>query len=507
MFSLPSASFLKSLRGLFFVRNRTASNSRPRPALLTVEALEERTLMAAYIAEYSVPTSGSGPIDITRGPDGNLWFAEQSAHKVARITPTGTTTEYSVSGDPVDLWTGTGTDLWFAEYSANLVGKIDTSDGQVTEYAVPTAGAGPNGITLGSDGAVWFGETLAGKIGRITSSGVITEYSVGGNPTDLALGNDGNVWFTSYGTDQVGRITTSGSSTYYSTPSGSGPAGIAAGPDGNLWVTLYNSGGVAKITTSGIISTYSIPTSNSHPWAINAGADNTLWFAESGTNKAGRISTAGLFREYALPTNSGDPRGVAVATDGSGWLTEFSGNNIAQVIAPANPTLTLTVSYGTGRNVTLSGQVTDDEPGGLTVSFSGQVVGTVITNPNGFFSGSFVASGLGTVQATVSNSLGFTSTVSIVLTSAAPVISGFTASAGVGNLWTFSGTVTDESVAGLTVTFGGLGALSGESATVQANGTFTKTVTIPPGTQGNATAQVTDSWGLQSNVATYFVSA
>jgi streptogramin lyase len=72
-----------------------------------------------------------------------------------------------------------------------------------SEYAVPTPASGPDYMTLGSDGNVWFSEygavnaTGGGKIGRITPDGQITEFDttypyVGA----IVAGPDGNLWFT-----------------------------------------------------------------------------------------------------------------------------------------------------------------------------------------------------------------------------------------------------------------------------------------------------------------------
>src|ERR1700733_9521956 len=48
---------------------------------------------AGVFTEFPVPTSESGPGGITAGPDGNLWFTEFQASKVARITTAGVITE------------------------------------------------------------------------------------------------------------------------------------------------------------------------------------------------------------------------------------------------------------------------------------------------------------------------------------------------------------------------------------------------------------------------------
>jgi virginiamycin B lyase len=91
--------------------------------------------------------------------------------------------------------------MWFVEEIGNQIGRI-TPSGVVTEFPIPTPGSRPTGITAGPDGNLWFTESRyetpgANKIGRITPSGVITEYSVptgGGGPFAITLGPDGNLF-------------------------------------------------------------------------------------------------------------------------------------------------------------------------------------------------------------------------------------------------------------------------------------------------------------------------
>ena len=113
----------------------------------------------------------------------------------------------------------------------------------VTEFPVPTAQSNLSGITRGPDGNLWFTEALAGKIGRITPAGVITEFSAGitpnSAPAGITRGPDGNLWFTESQANKIGRITPAGVVTEFSaglTP-GTTPNLITAGPDGNLWFT------------------------------------------------------------------------------------------------------------------------------------------------------------------------------------------------------------------------------------------------------------------------------
>ena len=91
----------------------------------------------------------------------------------------------------------------------------------IAEYTGPTTSSGTNGIADGPDGAVWFTEFYANKIGRITTAGTITEYPVptpSGNPSGIVLGPDGALWFSEFYGLKIGRITTAGVITEYPAP-------------------------------------------------------------------------------------------------------------------------------------------------------------------------------------------------------------------------------------------------------------------------------------------------
>jgi hypothetical protein len=174
--------------------------------------------------------------------------------------------------------------------SAKATNKVEPT-GHITEYSQPY-GSYSEGITAGPDGNLWFTSFLGEKIGKITTSGVITaEYSLpsGSGPEGITAGPDGNLWFTTYSSSKIGKITTSGVITEYSLPSGSRPAGIAAGPDGNVWFTNIKTKKIGRITTSGTITEYSLPSGG---WsdAITAGPDENMWFANGGSSTVGKIT-------------------------------------------------------------------------------------------------------------------------------------------------------------------------------------------------------------------------
>ena len=140
----------------------------------------------------------------------------------------------------------------------------------INEFTLPTPERFPLGITAGSDGNLWFVEYASGTIGRITPTGILTEFPLApATPftylRSIAAGPDGNLWFTDTGNSRIGRMTPTGSSTLFPVPTPySNPEGIAAGPDGNMWFTEYNGNAIGRITPAGVITEFALPPTSSH---------------------------------------------------------------------------------------------------------------------------------------------------------------------------------------------------------------------------------------------------
>jgi len=215
--------------------------------------------------------------------------------------------------------------LWFTEPLAGVIGRM-TTDGVVAKYYLEAisneqAHGNPSGIVTGPDGALWFNDTASGAIGRITTAGAITRYALPTHPANMggtsgwgvpieaaagpniAVGPDGALWFTESGADRIGRITTAGAITEFSVRPPpptldnpipvSGPQGIAAGRDGALWFTQSGADKIGRITTAGAITDFQLPRvpgRRAKPMGITAGPDGAMWFTEEGTWKIGRIA-------------------------------------------------------------------------------------------------------------------------------------------------------------------------------------------------------------------------
>jgi virginiamycin B lyase len=261
----------------------------------------------------------------------------------------GVITEYSIPSASNSFGIVAGPDgaIWFTEPIGNSIGRIETS-GSVTETAIPTPASDPLWITVGPDRALWFTEFGAASIGRITTRGTIvttTTPTSSSQPRGIVAGPDGAVWFSEYHANKIGRVTTTPiaiTETSVPTPFGD-PFGITAGPDGALWFAERDSNKIGRITTNGAITETMIPTVAGGPSEITTGPDHALWFTESGSNKVGRITTAATITEDAVPTNASFPFGIAAGPDGALWFTELDGNKVGRITTGGSIT-ELTVS-------------------------------------------------------------------------------------------------------------------------------------------------------------------
>ena len=307
-------------------------------------------------------TAGVEPYGITLGPDGALWFTGSAS-----------------------------------------IGRI-TTDGSITYFSKGlTAESEPNGITAGPDGNLWFTEYSSPNIGRITTSGVITEFPVTqfpglGTPLGgITTGSDGNLWFTA--TPCIGQITTSGAITAFCGPAGlpggfGAPQWVTAGPDSDLWFTTVitacdgctTDGYVEQMTTKGVVSaTYLVPNSG-QPLGIVAGLDGNLWFTDPVNDAIGFV-TPGATKsatEYSLPVNQvNDPEFLAVGPDGALWFSDNpppESDNFASIGRITTATPPVITEYPLGVPSYIEG-VTLGPDGALWFAQSNNILRVAIASP------------------------------------------------------------------------------------------------------------------------------
>jgi virginiamycin B lyase len=248
-----------------------------------------------------------------------------------------TITEFTVptgGARPYTIVTGPDGALWFTESNANKLGRILPS-GLIAEFPVPTADSGPYGIAVGADGNIWFTERFADQIARFSpTTHLLTEFPIDtpfAQPWEIAPGPDGKLWFTEEDVHQVGSITTDGFVQEFPIGTCCFPTGIAPGVDGNMWYTIEISDQIGRLNSAGQTTLFPISKLQVLLWDITPGPDGNVWFSELAGRAIGRITPAGSFVEFPIPGDFSGIAGVSAGWDGNIWYTENDTDHVGSI--------------------------------------------------------------------------------------------------------------------------------------------------------------------------------
>jgi hypothetical protein len=163
----------------------------------------------------------------------------------------------------------------------------------------------------------------------------------------------------------------------------------------------------------------------------------------------------------------------------------------------------LSVTYGYHTEVTITGQVIDEDPGGLYVYFTGAVEGYAETDSSGNFSLNVPSAWPGTVQAAVADGWGQLTEAWVDINGDNPPEVTISTDLTPDGLLTIQGTVTDEDAEGLTViiTFRS----EQYEVTTDCNGDFFHQIELDEGEEGLLTIIARDWWTLESDPAQDYI--
>lgn len=240
-----------------------------------------------------LPLASSGPIgptpgpqDITVAPNGNITMTFSSTTALGYIVGYEQAISLSNSGNGL---VSDGTNLWVAEPTINKIAMISSfnSPPPVVTEASTTAGATPTKIAIGSDGRAWYTEPGINAIGAASSGpSALVDFTSGISPSagllGICEGADGNIWFAETTTGKIGRITPTGSVTEFSAGVAQ-PLYVVAGPDGNVWFDyVAPAPGIGRVTPAGIVSTFPLPAGIA-PGEM-ASLSGLIWFIDTSHN-------------------------------------------------------------------------------------------------------------------------------------------------------------------------------------------------------------------------------
>ena len=331
------------------VRRLTRPHRRER---FQVEMLEGRRLLAVGIAELPIGAELSVPSgsiqNMVAGQDGSLWFVlnglgPEGEALIGYTSPSGVGRVLPITvGLSVESSFTTGPDgnLWFTIPYQNLIARV-TPTGTLSEFPVsPIPGGGadsdPVEITAGADGNLWFTQT--GAIGRITPSGVITQFALPSpdqQAGEIRLAPDGDLWFGTQ--SEIGLISPSGAITEFALPAPDQQLdGIAVAPNGDLWFianqnTAGDSGVAGLLSPEGALSVfpllYFLPIKSLQ---MTVAADNDLYFTGFESIVA-QVTPTGDVTGRGFDLSLGNASGaIATGADGNAWITNTSVSYVSE---------------------------------------------------------------------------------------------------------------------------------------------------------------------------------
>ncbi|MEW6475923.1 MAG: hypothetical protein AB1679_27005 [Actinomycetota bacterium] len=356
----------------------TTSSSGPAPGATTSTSQPKAADPCAgpTVTDFPLSAAGGRPSELAVAADGAVWFTDPGTGAVGRLAPDGSTRMFPVSAgrQAASIAVGPTGDIWFTMYAFSsprsapdappppppgppAIGRISVADGTVAEFPLPPSSVNPadpffesmpRGIVAGPDGAMWFTETNAGRIGRITADGTITEYPLSDrhvSPDGIILGADGALWFHETSAGRIGRIdpaTKAITETPIQRPNagsamewgGAGP--LVRGPDEGLWFGDWTRA-VFRVTADGRLTRFSVAPPADGIRSIVAGPDGQLWFADQRTPALFRMTTAGVVSRLWTPP--GAPKawesfGGMAADGGSVWVAQPWANKITRLTCP-----------------------------------------------------------------------------------------------------------------------------------------------------------------------------
>jgi hypothetical protein len=299
--------------------------------------------------EVPTPASNSQPYGIVVDASNNAWFTENnsSVALIGEYTSGGKLQEYkirngSTSGLTPHLITiDPGGNIWWSEGWVGMIGKLNiaqavpgTNKG-VTEYTYHevcnTCDEHTSGISVDSNGLVWFDDSEQGIFGSFPDSGTgsFTTYNtptVNGHPHDgLNVDGQNRIWFDEEFANKLGEAIQSGVPTPTPTPThGVTPSPTSTGSSSPTPTVTPSPGTtLAQDTFQRINQTYWGKAADGHTWGGDANSSNV--FSISGNT--GRVSNGST--SYSAVLGSAATNAQVLF---SGSMSSFNNSNLGAVL-------------------------------------------------------------------------------------------------------------------------------------------------------------------------------
>jgi virginiamycin B lyase len=405
------------------------SNADSRKAIATITVVTtSKTEVSHFVTEY-ILNPDSLPNAIAVDVAGNVWFVQGKPPALAELSPAnGTVHQFRIPsaengtflswGIFVDNQNGR---VWFTDQSGDSVWVLNVHSRSFARFALRGLGS-PYQIAGDQKGNVWFTEVDGNRLGEITQSGSLEEFSVplGGRynlfsqstgPAGLAIAGDGAVWFTEVYADSIGVFSRGQFQSFDLSGKVQSPTGLAIDSSGRLWITEHASSFISEFDPKSdqltTFSTSNVYASESLPYFVLVDSSDNVWFNEHYGNAIAKfVPSNGSLLEYRIPSHSpldnlSGAYTIALSPSGQLWFTEAETGKIGTVNFQIPTTLHISVSPS---SVQLQpSHAAENESLGVSVAGTGELglKATVGGNGSGFGLGFSPQSGTGSFASTL----------------------------------------------------------------------------------------------------------
>ena len=311
-------------------RDRTPSTA---PTTTTASAGDG----AVDVRTYPVP-SGSRPHDVAPAGDGTVWYTAQGSGELGRLDPaTGKTHEVSLGAGsaPHGVIVGPDGAPWVTDGGLNAILRVDPRTDEVKRFPLPagTPNVSLNTAVFGKDGTLWF-TGQAGYYGHLDpGSGRVdvTAAPRGAGPYGITVTPDGAVFYASFAGNHIGRIDPA---TAMATPIDpptpeQGARRVWSDTHGRIWVSEWNAGQLgAYRPEDGSWKEWKLPGDHPQAYAVYVDDRDRVWVTDFGANAVVRFEPATeRFTTFPLPDRAASVRQLQ-GRPGEVWGAESAADKL-----------------------------------------------------------------------------------------------------------------------------------------------------------------------------------
>ena len=223
------------------------------------------------------------PLGLAVAADGSAWYTDIATRAIARVSHAGEIARFTLD-TPIArlarLAIAPDGAVWFADPTGYGMTKLN--DGVFTRHRIESARGGPYGVAVTADGTVWATLQSGNQLLRIAADGTGTTFDLpraGAVPTDVAIGPDGAVWFLEFRANRIGRFKEPRFSEVEAGEQNAGLSGLAVAPNGDVWFGMLRRASLGRLRNDRI-EVFTLPRDNARPFSLAVDRDGNVWYAD-----------------------------------------------------------------------------------------------------------------------------------------------------------------------------------------------------------------------------------